>query len=811
MGIIINKNIENEFGTNNRIICQSNITQIIRQFVSTAVVLCLSFSIYAQITTATISGYMKDSYGPVADASIIATNKASGVRYYATTDFKGRFCIMNVIPGGPYSIKIQMLGYRTITAENIYVAHGDNYVINEVFQEASFDMDEPQPPVMALSPNSSVANDHFSDRISIDQNTIGTLPTLSHSINDVLKLSPRTFVSDNHAYISGGDQTQSRLTINGMPFNGSYGTGVNLPANGSQLSLDAIEHVSISTTPFDVRQSGFTGGAVNIVTRSGSNKWTATAYSYFHGPGSSTDQQGLSYAADAGIANADSQTQPMGLTYGASTGGAIIRDKLFLFANIEMDNFRQTSVFKDFNSKNPGMKLFGRLDWNINSNNSLSINYLNANSKQITDETNSCMGVSAQMNSRFMEGRLNNIFRAGYSSINAACMADVTEEVSYMAGIHNLLAGVQYEYISDPCSVRNQFSAYLQYELSLSSRFKMMAGVRFDDSVFSPRLGFNWDVIGSRKVIVRGGTGFFASCNVALSMPQLWKSSMAVDVMLPWQVVGTIDGMYARDLSFPGSDRTFGGYYYGATASIVKGFDNGFSARIAYAYGNSWISDGDYQVMGYDPFMMPHSLVASASYRIEYSRHFATTVSLFYKGGPQGRYTYLLDGERIGTLLPIPLSKRDIDFEGYTYESENGGALFYSAAEQKEDFWNYVTQDRYLNGHKGQNAEPYGVVSPWANRFDVRITQDFFINSAGKRHTLRVGFDIFNVGSLLCSGWGREYSFKESYILRHSDSFFSENGDLLYNFMTVGGSRLVETWNRVSPSSVQLSLRYIFD
>ena len=72
------------------------------------------------------------------------------------------------------------------------------------------------------------------------------------------------------------------MTVDGAAFNNTFGLGGNLPANGSPISLDALEQVTVAVTPFDVRQSGFTGGAINAVTRSGDNQFRGTAYMYFN-------------------------------------------------------------------------------------------------------------------------------------------------------------------------------------------------------------------------------------------------------------------------------------------------------------------------------------------------------------------------------------------------------------------------------------------------------------------------------------------------------------------------------------------------
>ena len=95
-----------------------------------------------------------------------------------------------------------------------------------------------------------------------------------------MKLTPTGANTGNGFAVGGGNFRQSYVTIDGAAFNNAFGIGGNLPGGGSPVSLDALEQVSVSTSPFDVRQSGFTGGAINAVTKSGTNEFKASAYMY---------------------------------------------------------------------------------------------------------------------------------------------------------------------------------------------------------------------------------------------------------------------------------------------------------------------------------------------------------------------------------------------------------------------------------------------------------------------------------------------------------------------------------------------------
>ena len=96
-----------------------------------------------------------------------------------------------------------------------------------------------------------------------------------------MMLTPQSSSNSNGTSLGGGNYRSSFVSVDGAAFQNSFGIGSNLPAGGSPISLDALEQLSVDITPFDVRHSGFTGGAINAVTKSGTNQWHASVYNYY--------------------------------------------------------------------------------------------------------------------------------------------------------------------------------------------------------------------------------------------------------------------------------------------------------------------------------------------------------------------------------------------------------------------------------------------------------------------------------------------------------------------------------------------------
>ena len=102
---------------------------------------------------------------------------------------------------------------------------------------------------------------------NVDAARMSEVPTVSRSMNDIMRLTPQGANIGSGFSVGGGNYRQSSVTVDGAAFSNAFGIGSNLPGGGSPISLDALEQIAVSVTPFDVRQSGFIGGAINAVTR----------------------------------------------------------------------------------------------------------------------------------------------------------------------------------------------------------------------------------------------------------------------------------------------------------------------------------------------------------------------------------------------------------------------------------------------------------------------------------------------------------------------------------------------------------------
>jgi hypothetical protein len=219
------------------------------------------------------------------------------------------------------------------------------------------------------------------------------------------------------------------------------------------------------------------------------------------------------------------------------------------------------------------------------------------------------------------------------------------------------------------------------------------------------------------------------------------------------------------------------GYSYFITAQLKKNFGFGLDAMAAYTYTDARsVNDGgsiaqsiwrDRQVSGlpnnnvtsYFNNLSQHRILLSVNYRKEYAGFLATSIGMFYQASPAGRFSYVYAGDVNGDnstgnndLIYIPRNQGEIALAPIT---DSDGNVVYTAQQQWNDLDAYINQDKYLSEHRGEYAERNGAVQPWRGQLDFRLLQDFFFDMAnGKRNTLQISVDIFNLGNLINSDWG---------------------------------------------------------
>lgn len=367
-----------------------------------ASLLVITTILNAQVTTSSMSGRVTDVDGSVIGATVVATHTPSGTTYGTVTNLEGRFNLNGMRVGGPYTVEVTYIGYGTSTTNNISLALGSNYVLNVELSEEATTLDE----VVVTAARTKFPSEKTGAVTNITSSQITSLPTVNRSIMDVTRLSP---YGGNGMSFGGTDGRTANFTVDGANFNNNFGLSDALPGGGNPISLDAIDELQVVIAPYDVRQTNFIGGGVNAITKSGTNTFRATAYSY---------HRNENFRGDAvnGMQIQGAREKDRLTTYGFTLGGPIIKNKLFFFVNGEIgqkptivnrwrpstdgvadaDNYisrtteddmkkvsdfvkdkygYDTGSYTNFPADESNTKLLARLDWNITNQHRLALRY----------------------------------------------------------------------------------------------------------------------------------------------------------------------------------------------------------------------------------------------------------------------------------------------------------------------------------------------------------------------------------------------------------------------------------------------------
>ncbi len=381
-----------------------------------ALLLC-GTSLFAQVTTSTISGIVSDKSGePLIGATVVATHTPTNTRYGTATNASGRYTLPAVRVGGPYSVTVSYTGYESQTQDGIYASLGTAANVDFEVQEAGTMLDE---LTIVGNRNDLFSSDRTGASTTFNNKQLNSMPIIgSRSINEITKYNP----NGNGRSFGGQDSRLNNFTIDGSVFNNGFGLGSEAQAGGrtnsTAISLDAIEELQVNVAPFDVRQSGFVGSGINAVTRGGTNEYSGSVYF-------NTRNDKLFGKKAAGVkANVGTFDENI---IGVRLGGPIIKDKLFFFVNAEMvkkselatsfvavgspntgqptrvayqdlDSLSRfldakyrykTGPFEGFNAGTNSVKFLARLDYNLNSKNKLTLRYTHHDSDSEQQISNS--------------------------------------------------------------------------------------------------------------------------------------------------------------------------------------------------------------------------------------------------------------------------------------------------------------------------------------------------------------------------------------------------------------------------------------
>jgi outer membrane receptor protein involved in Fe transport len=372
-----------------------------------------------------MSGMVKDAEGkPLGGVTVKATHKPTGTVYGAISQSNGRYRIINMRIGGPYDLVVTAVGREPGSQMVSYLGLGEEHTVNFQLTDKAVE----SKAVEVVANRDAVINTSRTGAAEyVGEQQITSFPSISRNFQDFAKFSPQATPTTGSTGVSVGGRNNrfNNIQVDGTQYNDLFGLGASGTPGGqastTPISLDAVQEFQVLVAPFDVRQGRFSAGGINAVTRSGTNNWEGSAYYYFRNEGMIGDLTTTNYL----LKDASGNTLPVGeyrdttiktpynkfneYQLGARVGGPLIQDKLFFFLSFEnthreapapqlgfiqntnndlvrsiadtMGQILRTQygydpgVLENQNTVRPSLKLFGRIDWNLDEKNTITLRH----------------------------------------------------------------------------------------------------------------------------------------------------------------------------------------------------------------------------------------------------------------------------------------------------------------------------------------------------------------------------------------------------------------------------------------------------
>lgn len=318
-------------------------------------ILAMPFLLMAQVTTSSISGTVQDKKGnPLPGATISATHTPTGTVYTSVARSGGRFDINNMNPGGPYVISSTFVGFETEKKQDIFLVLGE-------ISRTDFTLSDKSTELSTVVVSGVRAGAKAGNETQIGRDKLAVLPTVGRNLNDYVRFTPQTKITSTGGIsIAGQNNRYNGFLIDGAVNNDVFGLsdqGTNGGRAGTPpISIDAVDQIVVQLSPYDAALGNFTGGAINAITKSGTNTLHGSAYYIFRNQDMAGKTPGpIPDSARKKLSDFKNQT------YGFTIGGPIVKNKAFFFLNAEIQKDSRPQPYAPQNVLNPD----GSIRYNI--------------------------------------------------------------------------------------------------------------------------------------------------------------------------------------------------------------------------------------------------------------------------------------------------------------------------------------------------------------------------------------------------------------------------------------------------------------
>ena len=284
-----------------------------------------------QITTGIVGKVTSTDGKPVPNAQVTVTDTRTGASTEITANEQGQFSAQNLITGGPYTVTATAEGFQGQTVENIITnLQGESQL---TFSLTPATAETASDTIVVTGVRARLTQLEIGPGTSYGQETLENAPSFNRDVRDIIRLDPRVSLDREDSATGGsgadrisclgGNDRGNAFTVDGILQGDIYGlndTGFS-SRSSTPIPYDAVRETQVQFAPFDVEYGQFTGCAINVVTKSGSNRFHGDAFFEY----SSDSLRGETVVGRTVAPIADDKR------WGIALGGPIWKDRLFFF------------------------------------------------------------------------------------------------------------------------------------------------------------------------------------------------------------------------------------------------------------------------------------------------------------------------------------------------------------------------------------------------------------------------------------------------------------------------------------------------
>ncbi|HET7816020.1 MAG TPA: TonB-dependent receptor [Sphingomicrobium sp.] len=291
---------------------------------------------HAQQITTSIQGQVTNEAGePLAGASVVVTDTRTGATRAITTDAGGLFNAENLSTGGPYTVTATAAGYQGQTVQDINTTLQGPTQLTFALTSASAEVEAGTIVVTASRVRATQLE--IGPGTSFTTEVMQNAPSFNRDVRDVIRMDPRVSLDRQDAETGGSGQDRisclggndrgNVFTVDGLAQSDVYGlneTGFS-SRSSTPVPYDAVRETQVQFAPMDVEYGNFTGCAINVVSKGGTNRISGSAFYEY----SDSSLRG-GYVEDIKVADIQPDKR-----WGVTLGGPILKDRLFVFGAYE--------------------------------------------------------------------------------------------------------------------------------------------------------------------------------------------------------------------------------------------------------------------------------------------------------------------------------------------------------------------------------------------------------------------------------------------------------------------------------------------